>query len=131
MAAEEQTPFVAATETELLHRLVELNPGYLWATDRELRYTALFGRRLHETGRRPEEMYGLKLTEIAGGTPQRVVGAHERALAGETVAYAFEWNERCWRARVQPLVDAEGEGVGVAGGWVEQTDLLRARPEPS
>src|SRR4051812_28441440 len=129
MASEEQTPFVAATETELLHRLVELNPGYLWATDRELRYTALFGRRLHETGRRPEEMYGLKLTEIAGGIPQSVVEAHERALAGETVAYAFEWNERCWRARVQPLVEAEGEVVGVAGASIDTTDLVRAAHE--
>src|SRR3954453_13260493 len=99
MASEEQTPFVAATETELLHRLVELNPGYLWATDRELRYTALFGSRLHESGWTPAEMYGRKLTEFAGGVPKSVVEAHERALAGETVTYAFEVNERCWRAR--------------------------------
>src|SRR3954464_12878645 len=129
MAAEEQTPFVAATETELLHRLVELNPGYLWATDRELRYTALFGRRPHENGWTPDEMYGRKLTEFAGGIPQSVVEAHERALAGETVSYGFEVNERCWRARVQPLLGADGEVVGVAGTSLDTTELVRAAHE--
>src|SRR6478672_5478326 len=121
MTAEEQTPFVDATETELLHRLVELNPGYLWATDRELRYTALFGRRLRETGWTPEEIYGRTLTEFAGGVPQSVVDAHLRALSGETVAYSFEVNERCWRSRVQPLFDADGQIAGVAGASVDTT----------
>src|SRR3954447_61102 len=129
MAAEEQTPFVAATETELLHRLVELNPGYLWATDLELRYTALFGRRLHENGWTPDEMYGRKLTDFAGGIPQSVIEAHERALAGETVSYEFEWNERWWRARVDPLVGPDGEVIGVAGASLDTTDLVRAAHE--
>jgi PAS domain S-box-containing protein len=129
VAAEEQTPFVAATETELLHRLVEFNPGYLWATDRELRYTALFGRRLHDQGWMPAEMYGVKVTEFAGGVPPGVVEAHERALAGETVSYEFELNERCWRARVQPLVDAEGAIIGVAGASLDTTELVRAAHE--
>jgi PAS domain S-box-containing protein len=129
MASEEHTPFVAATETELLHRLVELNPGYLWATDRELRYTALFGRRLHENGWRPEEMYGLKLSEFAGGVPHSVVQAHERALAGETLSYEFELNERVWRARVQPLVGAGDDIIGVAGTAIDTTELVRAGHE--
>src|SRR3954447_20602358 len=129
MAAEEQTPFVAATETELLHRLVELNPGYLWATDLELRYTALFGRRLHENGWTPDEMYGRKPPASAGGTPKSVIEAHERALAGETVSYEFEWNERWWRARVDPLVGRDGEVIGVAGASLDTTDLVRAAHE--
>src|SRR3954468_13063879 len=129
MAAEEQTPFVDATETELLHRLVELNPGSLWATDRELRYTALFGRRLHEYGWRPEELYGQKLTEFAGGVPQLVVEAHERALSGETLSYEFEANERVWRARIHPPVRAAGTVIGVAGAAIDTTDLVRAGHE--
>jgi PAS domain S-box-containing protein len=129
MAHEEHTPFVAATETELLHRLIELNPGYLWATDRELRFTALLGRRVHQNGWTPEETYGRLITEFAGGVPEHVVDAHRRALAGECVSYEFEASERFWRARVEPLTDRDGTIVGVAGASVDTTELVHTSHE--
>ena len=128
MSRHEETPFVAAADTDLLHRLVEVNPGYLWATDTDLRFTALFGRRLRQDGVTPEDALGQTVAEY-GGVPPIVGESHRRALAGESVFYDFELNGIIWRARIDPLEGPDGTIVGVAGAALDVTSLVHAEHE--
>ena len=103
----------ALRERDLRLRLVsEQIPAGLWSTDRDLRLTSGFGAGFtmqHGVG---DSLYSYFKTKDPLFPP---IAAHRAALAGESVPYEFQWEERTYQARVEPLRNAEGEIIGVVG----------------
>ena len=112
-----------ATRALLMRHL----PAALWATDRELRVTALEGRlNMAFAGR--ERCLGGPLVDTLSDDADRAVllAAHRRALAGEPANYRLTNGGVTYEAHVEPLRDGAGEIVGVVGVGIDVTEQRRA-----
>jgi PAS domain S-box-containing protein len=102
---------------ETLHRLLESFPGVVWVTDQDLRWQLVTGADLASLGVRADDVIGRSVAEFVGDseTTQTVVAAHRRALAGEAAEYEWTYKDTLRQGRVEPIRDAAGAIVGVAG----------------
>src|SRR5437899_9634980 len=107
-----RSPGTKAASDELLRRLIALHPGFLWTTDRELRLVVVEGSGLVARGAEsPDEFVGRTLRELL--PPGDIaLEMHERALAGESVAYTSQRAEAIWQAHIEPLPAVPGEVRG-------------------
>jgi two-component system, cell cycle sensor histidine kinase and response regulator CckA len=123
------SPGTEAAGDDLLRRLIELHPGFLWATDRDLRLLVVEGSGLVARGAEsPEEFVGRTLHELL--EPGDIaLEMHARALAGESVAYTSLRAESTWQAHIEPLRGRDGEVEGTAGIAIDVTDLVQAEHE--
>ncbi|HET7648373.1 MAG TPA: PAS domain S-box protein [Gaiellaceae bacterium] len=106
--------------------LVEQLPGYVWTTDADLVVTSLVGTLATLRGA-PLEILGSRVEDLdalTGGT-HAMLGAHRRALRGESVSYEVERDGRVFAARVEPLRAADGSVAGVVGVAHELTEQRR------
>jgi len=91
-------------------------PSLLWATDRELCLTSMLGAGVAAFSTLSEEigstLYDLFETRAPDFPPIR---AARRALTGESATFEFEWLNRTFEARVEPLRDQERRVVGCMG----------------
>jgi len=108
--------------------LLEQMPTLLWTTDGELRILSCLGGGFAALGIDPGRLVGRPLAEALGASAlaSPAVGAHARALAGETVGFEHEWAGRLLQSHVAPLRDAEGRIAGVAGIAFEIGDRREA-----
>lgn len=92
-------------------------PVLLWTTDRELRFTSCYGAAFFGLDLDPRRLLGRPLSECFPGhgldCPLRA--AHERALAGEAVAFDFDRTGPTFQAHVEPLRAPGGAVLGTVG----------------
>lgn len=128
--AERKRIELALRESEArLRILVEQVPAILWTTDRDLRYTSLEGAGLSSLGREPGALVGQLVTSSDQGNDEeidRVLEAHRRALAGESVEYRNQWADVLFEGYVEPLRDAGGAIIGCIGAGVDISERLRS-----
>lgn len=94
--------------------LCDALPGIVWSTDADLTLTALRG-----SGTGPD-LLGRTLQDALRLTPDHpALLAHRRALAGDSAGCDVPWPGRTVRARLEPIRDAAGAIVGVAGAAFE------------
>jgi two-component system, cell cycle sensor histidine kinase and response regulator CckA len=100
-----------------LLRLLESFPGIVWVTDTELRWELLTGADLASLGVPAGDVIGRNVADFLGDDEgaRTVIAAHECALAGDASEYEWEYRETLRRGRVEPIHDAAGAVVGVAG----------------
>jgi PAS domain S-box-containing protein len=130
---ETEGPTVACGDSRLAleeerRLLVEQLPGYVWTTDADLVVTSLVGTLATMRGE-PLEILGSRVEDmdaLTGGT-RVMLGAHRRALRGESVSYELERDGRFFAARVEPLRAADGTVAGVVGVAHELTEQRRRR----
>ncbi|MCC7449230.1 MAG: PAS domain S-box protein [Anaerolineae bacterium] len=100
-----------------LRMLTNQVPAVLWTVDRHLRFTSSSGSGLASLGLKPGQTVGFSLYEYFRTTDETYfpIVAHQRALEGESVGYELTWADRAFQTQVEPLLDAEGQIVGVIG----------------
>ncbi len=118
------------TETKL-QLLLEQMPCILWATNRDLEYTASLGAGLATLNLSPDELVGMTLYEYyeTEDPDYPAVIAHRRALDGEATTYDLEWMGRTFHCYVEPLHDAAGGINGVIGTAFDISERKRAEEQ--
>ena len=116
----------------LFRLMAERTPGVVWATDRNLRFTASFGAGLADLNLQPSEVIGMSVADYLrvedGEHP--AMEAHRRALRGEAVEYEATWSGRQYQIRMEPLHEGT-EIIGCVGfahdvtEWRQAEDALR------
>jgi PAS domain S-box-containing protein len=111
-----------------LAQLVDQIPAVAWSTDADLVFTSSAGGALEALRLHPGEVVGMSLAEYFGTDDPAFppIAAHRRALAGESVAFPFEWAGRCYETRVAPLRAVNGAVVGTVGLALDVTDRRHA-----
>jgi PAS domain S-box-containing protein len=110
-----------------LDMMMEKMPAVLWTTDTDLCFTSSMGSGLAALGVRGHELIGMSLSEYFRTQDPNfpAIAAHRRALAGETVTYELEWDKMVFDSHVSPLLDSEGQLLGVIGVALDITDRKR------
>ncbi len=81
---------------------------------------------LPESGTRDAELGSARTNAFLGKGEQSVpVLAHRRALAGDSVSYDIEYDDRSYRAFVQPQIGQDGTIFGVLGLAFDASDPAR------
>ncbi|HEU5248826.1 MAG TPA: GAF domain-containing protein, partial [Thermoanaerobaculia bacterium] len=111
--------------------LLEQMPAVLWSVDRELRFTSSKGAGLAGLGVKPDQYRGFTLFDYFGSEypEHQAIGAHRRALAGESVSYETEWKGRTFAAHVEPLRGTDGRIKGVIGSALDITQQKTVEKE--
>jgi len=120
--------FHAATQIagEHLIKLVNQMPAVMWSTDIDLRLTSRCGGVLARFGDLPGNVDGTPIgTYVDPPDRETVLAAHRAALKGQSGSYETRFQGRTFSARVEPLVDASGEIIGVVGFAFDVTDWRR------
>ncbi len=114
-----------------LQLFVSQIPAVLWATDRDLRFTSSTGAALKGLGLLPGQVVGLHLFDYFQSDNRDLppIVAHYRALNGEAVQFDFEWGGRTFESKVEPLLDLDGNIIGVLGLAFDNTDRQRAKTD--
>ena len=113
----------AAATREQLREVVAGAPVTLTALDANGIVTLVAGRALAALGRPAEAYLG---TSMATSYGPDVAGYVRRALAGEAVSYALEFEGRSYEAQLTPRRSEAGAVVGVIGVSVDVTEGRRA-----
>ena len=110
---------------QALIRLLDSFPGVVWVTDRDLRYELLVGADLAALGVNPSDVVGRTVTEFLGDGDAVLpaIAAHRQALAGKPAEYDQPFGRQIRRGRIEPLRDAVGTVIGVAGISTDITAL--------
>lgn len=115
----------AVSEALSLSLLLKHAPVILFATDAQGHITLSEGQGLQALGLQPSEMVGQSLVELyahQGDASLFVAGA----LGGEQCSSVLPWDDRQYHVHLQPLRDAEGRQVGLAGVAVDITAQVQA-----
>ncbi len=112
-------------------QLAERKSGIVWATDRDLRVTALFGGGPAKQDSNSAEWLGRTLIDCfqADDEACRTIAAHCRALRGDTVDDEQVWQGRTYQLHIEPLSD-EGRIIGCIGFAQDITEQRRADDDP-
>ena len=117
----------ARAPAEQLSVVVRQSPGVVWIVDRDLRFTLSDGGGLTRLGLVPGQVVGMSLCEYfqtdEDGLPIR---AHRRALAGESVQFSIDFDEKVYDAYVEPFRGVEGDVSGAIGFALDVTERVRA-----
>jgi len=114
-------------ESQLTDMLTQL-PAILWATDKDLRITMVWGSGLKSLNLTPNETIGLTLYDyFQTQDPEFLPIAHHlKVLTGQASTYELELEEKVFHALVEPLRDEGGEVMGTLGVALDITERKRA-----
>lgn len=106
-------------------------PALLWTTDRVLRFTSCYGAAFFGFDLDPRLLLGRPLPECfpSQGSECPLRAAHERALAGEAVAFEFDSTGPTFQAHVEPLLSPSGAIVGTVGAALDVSSDRRVAGE--
>lgn len=109
-----------------LRVMLEQLPAVVWSVDLDLRFTSTTGAGLAQIGSYPGNNVGKTLFEYFETDDEAFppIAAHRRALQGESVSYESHWQNRVFRAWVEPLLEG-GEISGAIGVAIDITDQRR------
>ena len=107
--------------------LVDQCPALIWTTDSSLVFTSSLGGGLAALGIGPNQLVGVSLLELVNedAPDPNPLAAHERALRGETVTFQMKCGDLVFQARVAPLMDARGMGIGTVCVALDATEASR------
>jgi PAS domain S-box-containing protein len=114
-----------------LRVIAEQLPATAWATDADLKVVWNAGAAFRQMKVDPTVYVGKTISEIIqiSVVEPDGLGAHERALRGETVVYEGIFNGVVLHAAVQPFRDPEGRIVGTVGAALDVTSHRRVESE--
>jgi two-component system cell cycle sensor histidine kinase/response regulator CckA len=110
-------------ESNLMATLDQL-PVILWTTDTSLRFTSARGGGLGHLNLDENQVVDMTVYEYfgTGDDTSPLVAPHIAALAGETMSYEVNWQNRAYEAHVEPMRSATGEIIGVIGVATDVTE---------
>ncbi len=114
-----------------LRVLTEQLPVIVWTTDRQLRFTSIWGAGLLKMGLQPNELVGQTLFQYFETEDEnsKVIQFHRLAQRGESVAYQADWKGRSYRVQINPLHHNGHAIVGTVGIAIDVTDSKRLEDE--
>jgi PAS domain-containing protein len=120
-------PPVTPRPADTFRVLVDQCPALIWTTDSSLVFTSSLGGGLAALGIGPNQLVGVSLLELVNedAPDPKPLAAHERALRGETVTFEMKWGDLVFQARVAPLVDARGIGIGTVCVALDDTEASK------
>lgn len=112
---------------ERLRKVITGAPVILWAVDRQGIFTFQDGKALQSLGMAPGDSIGKSIYAKAESNPE-IVEFVQRALAGEEVVSLnrSDSGELIFETRYSPMLDSQGEIVGVIGVSTDVTQRVRA-----
>ncbi|MCC6381219.1 MAG: response regulator [Dehalococcoidia bacterium] len=100
-------------------------PAILWAVDRDGCLTMMEGKGTRHLPDAPDALVGRSIFEALDSRPELL--AHvRRGLAGESFSELIELAGRTFESRYEPLYDAAGTSVGLAGVAMDITEQRRS-----
>ena len=126
LALDNASHYRESRETEARYRLLAAQtPAVQWTTDLDLRITMMVGNGLAETGKRPEQMIGMRIEELL---PAGDVGveAHRTALSGKSASFQNTFGGRRFECYCEPLRDEQGGVIGTVCIGSDRTERLAA-----
>jgi diguanylate cyclase (GGDEF)-like protein/PAS domain S-box-containing protein len=120
-------PRAADEDESILALIARTMPALLWTVDAELAFRSSTGTSLELDGWSDNGLEGVSLFDYFGRDPAHpALAAHRRALAGDSVAFEMEIENRLFRAFVEPRRDRRGRIDGVTGFAIDATSERRA-----
>lgn len=109
--------------------LLEKIPALLWATDQELRFTALTGAGLRASGGIARDFTGRPVDDLFPRMESKfdALDAHRTALGGCACSFDAGLCGRDFEIHLEPLYDQDGSVVGVIGVALDETQRLVAQ----
>jgi diguanylate cyclase (GGDEF)-like protein/PAS domain S-box-containing protein len=107
-----------------LRMITEQMPGLLWTTDQNLRITSNWGKDLASSAIPPDALVGRSVCEFLESTDRHTtpIAEHYESLRGFSSHFEYNWKNRFWAIRLEPLRIASGEINGVLGLGMDITD---------
>jgi len=111
---------------ERLRYLLHNAPIVLSAWDKDGKYVLFEGKGLEEIGLSSGSLVGLNIRDVLRGVTTDLAEGFQRALEGKVSLSEIKMADRWWTASSVPLVDKDGEAVGVIGISVDITERKEA-----
>jgi PAS domain S-box-containing protein len=110
-------------EEHYLNAIFTQVPGAVWATDRDLKLVYAMGHVPAIPGIEAKRMLGRTIQDIIGtkDPTEPLIAHHLAALAGDKQSLAYNRRGRRFQMQLEPLRDAAGQIIGVAGVGVDIT----------
>ncbi|HEV1994267.1 MAG TPA: diguanylate cyclase [Candidatus Acidoferrum sp.] len=109
---------------EPLRLIIEQMPGLHWTTDQNLRITSNWGKGLACSKIPPDALVGRSVCEFLGCADRHTtpIAEHYEALRGCSSHFEYNWKNRFWEIRLEPLRTVSGEINGCLGSGTDITD---------
>lgn len=107
-----------------LRSIIEQMPGLHWTTDLNLRITANWGKDLVSSKILPDALVGRSVCEFLRCADRHTspIVEHHEALRGFPSQFEYNWKNRFWEIRLEPLRKASGEITGCLGSGMDITE---------
>jgi PAS domain S-box-containing protein len=113
---------------DAMRLVLEQVPGLIWSTDDELTVTSAEGTALRALARGQRRPGGPRTLYEHFGTGDDsfpIIAQHRAALAGETVHFEADADDRTYATTIAPQHDADGAIVGTIGTAIDVTAVRR------
>lgn len=109
--------------SDLLNKIIKYLPVIIWATDKDLKFTISIGKGLQYLHLMNGQTVGKTLFEYFNTSDPNFlpIANHLRALKGECVEYKFQWANRIFINRLEPIYE-NNDIIGIVGFAYDITD---------
>ncbi len=107
-----------------LEFLISQMPGLHWTSDQNLRITSNWGKELAFAKILPGALVGRSVCEFLGCADRDTtpIAEHYEALRGLSSQFEYQWKDRLWDIRLEPLRTPSGQVTGCIGSGMDITD---------
>lgn len=109
--------------SHILNKIIKYLPVIIWAIDKDLKFTLSIGKGLQYLHLMNGQTVGKTLFEYFNTRDPNFlpIANHLRALKGECVEYKFQWENRIFNNRLEPIYE-NNDIIGVVGFAYDITD---------
>jgi diguanylate cyclase (GGDEF)-like protein/PAS domain S-box-containing protein len=109
---------------EPLRLIIEQMPGLHWTTDQNLRITSNWGKELASAKILRDALVGRSVCEFLCCADRHTtpIAEHYEALRGFSSHFEYNWKNRVWEIRLEPLRGPSGEISGCLGSAMDITN---------
>lgn len=102
--------------SDILNKIINYLPVIIWAIDKDLKFTISLGKGLQNISLMNGQTVGKTLFEYFNTDDPNFlpIANHLRALKGECVEYKFQWENRIFISRLEPIYE-NNDIIGVVG----------------
>src|SRR5258708_17088721 len=107
-----------------LEFIISQMPGLHWTSDQNLRLTSNWGKELAFAKILPGALVGRSVCEFLGCADRDTtpIAEHYEALRGLSSQFEYQWKDRLWDIRLEPLRTPSGQVTGCIGSGMDITD---------